>query len=358
MGSVKYNTIIKKGTHFTWEQRLILERLLSLRGSKKKSRQEISDILGKCKRTIQREIKKGAIMKLESNLTESKKYNAYRGQQIADQNLSQKGPKLKLGADFELAQSISYLIKHNHFSPDAVIMNYNKKGWPTTTRISTRTLYRYIYEGMIPEVSNWNLLHKGNKYHRKNSTKRRHSRVASANKSISNRSPEVESRTTFGHWEMDCIVSGKNKGKAALLTLTERSNRYQIIRKINDQTTKSVIAELNKLERQLGVNKFKNIFKSITCDNGSEFMDYDGIEKSCLCTNLRTTIYYAHPYSSFERGSNENANGVIRRFIKKGTAIKKVTIKRIRMIQEWMNNYPRKILNGYSSHDLCHLIIN
>lgn len=96
-------------------------------------------------------------------------------------------------------------------------------------------------------------------------------------------------------------------------------------------------------------NGFKDKFKTITVDNGSEFLDYEGIERSRLGTNTkRTKVYYEHPYSSWKRGTNENCNRLIRRFIPKGTDISKISKAKIKSIENWINNYPRRIL-GYKS---------
>lgn len=96
-------------------------------------------------------------------------------------------------------------------------------------------------------------------------------------------------------------------------------------------------------------SKFYTIFKSLTMDNGNEFLDMKSLEMSCLkAGSKRTGYYYAHPYSSFERGSNETANKLIRRFDPKGFNIGKLTNKDVKRIETWINNYPRKIF-GYKS---------
>ena len=97
------------------------------------------------------------------------------------------------------------------------------------------------------------------------------------------------------------------------------------------------------------------MFKSITFDNGVEFMGYKGIEKSCLRKKERTNIYYAHPYCSGERGTNENNNRLIRRFIPKGIDIAKIKQSKIKEIEDWINNYPRQIF-GYKSSNM--LLLN
>ena len=150
---------------------------------------------------------------------------------------------------------------------------------------------------------------------------------------------------------MDTVI-GKAKGKGqVLLVLTERSTRQEIIMKLRHKTAAEVVHALNRLERRYG-RRFPLLFKSITVDNGAEFMDCTGMEKSYRSKAQRTKIYYCHPYSAWERGSNENANAMIRRFIPKGTPIENYSEQDIQRIQDWMNRYPRKILDYKCSDDL------
>ncbi|MGO1470169.1 MAG: IS30 family transposase [Tissierella sp.] len=115
---------------------------------------------------------------------------------------------------------------------------------------------------------------------------------------------------------------------------------------------------LNKLERKTGRVKFSKIFKSITVDNGSEFLNDKGMEKSLFSKNLtKTNIYYAHPYCSWERGSNEQTNGMIRRFIPKGSLITAVKVKEVKDIERWLNNYPRRLFDGESSYEFKKRIV-
>ena len=109
--------------------------------------------------------------------------------------------------------------------------------------------------------------------------------------SIEDRPKEINERNTFGHWEMDTVI-GKAKGSGpVLLVLTERLTRYEIIMKMKHKTAAEVIRCLNRLERKYG-SRFKRVFKSITVDNGSEFMDTEGIEKSCRSKGSRTKVFY------------------------------------------------------------------
>ncbi|MDR0197266.1 MAG: IS30 family transposase [Oscillospiraceae bacterium] len=106
---------------------------------------------------------------------------------------------------------------------------------------------------------------------------------------------------------------------------------------------------LDRLERRYGA-KFKETFKTVTMDNGSEFLDFESLERSCKRDEKRFKMYYAHPYSSRERGSNENANGIIRRFFPKGTDFSKISLAKIQAVEDQINNYPRRILGGISTN--------
>ena len=118
---------------------------------------------------------------------------------------------------------------------------------------------------------------------------------------------------------------------------------------MRDHTTASVIRALNRLERKYGKD-FCKLFKSITVDNGSEFADCAGMEKSCRRKGKRTKLYYCHPYSAYERGSNENMNRMIRWFFPKGTNFDEVTDKDIQRAEDWINSYPRRVLGWRSAN--------
>jgi len=123
----------------------------------------------------------------------------------------------------------------------------------------------------------------------------------------------------------------------------------EIIFKSFNKTAASTVYALNRLERKLGSSNFRKIFKSITFDNGTEFSDTEGMETSPYTKKRRTTVYYCHPYCSSERGTNENQNGFIRRFIPKGTAISDYSNAYIHYVQNFINNYPRAIFDGENS---------
>ena len=169
-----------------------------------------------------------------------------------------------------------------------------------------------------------------------------------AEKSIENRPEAANKRSEYGHWEGDLVI-GKRKKGSVLLTFTERMTREEIIIKIKGKNNEYVVKAVNALERKYG-KRFYDKFKTITFDNGVEFMNYKGMEKSCLRKGKRTQIYYAHPYCSGERGSNENNNRLIRRWIPKGISIDDISKEFIKKIENWINNYPRAMFDYKSSN--------
>jgi IS30 family transposase len=126
----------------------------------------------------------------------------------------------------------------------------------------------------------------------------------------------------------------RSKGKSCLLTMVDRKPRETLIFKLSNQTQRCVISLLDKLERKFGRVKFSKRFKTITVDNGSECLNHKSMERSLFSkTKKRTLIYYSHPYSSWERGTNEQANGMVKRFVPKGSGICKIPRKEIKRIQ-------------------------
>lgn len=308
---------------------------------------EIAKQVGKSDRTIRREIKRGTVKLLNTDLTYRNEYCAEVAQRKYEENASNKGPGLKIGKDHKLAQYIEDKIINEKYSPDAVIGEIkNSSKIKFKTSICTKTLYSYIDKGIFIKLTNKHLLVKRKGYKRKY---KKVSRIALNNtksRSIEERPEEVNNRETKGHWEMDCVVSGRGS-KAVLLVLTERATRTTKIFKMRRKTQEEVVKVLDKLERKYR-GKFKEIFKSITMDNGCEFVNQKLIERSLYTKKPRTIAYYAHPFSSWERGSNENTNKIIRRFIPKGSDISKYKEEEIKRIENWINNYPRRIL-GYKS---------
>ena len=136
------------------------------------------------------------------------------------------------------------------------------------------------------------------------------------------------------------------------IVMTERKTRREIIIPSPDKTSASVVAALDTLEKKVGSKVFPLIFQSITCDNGCEFADAAGIERSITGRGPRTEVYYCHPYRPSERGSNENQNGLIRRHLPKGTDLSTISYEETKRIEDWLNNYPRKMFGYLCSEQL------
>jgi transposase, IS30 family len=307
--------------------------------------ERIALVLRRHKSTIYREIRRGAVVRERwDRLGEEVKYRANAGQAEHQRRGKNKERSLKIGKDKELEAYIRMKLIKEKFSPDAIIGQIKVEGLRFAGMICTKTLYNYIDEGIFSGISNKDLWQKRNKSRRKYRPVGRVSRTNRMCRSIEKRPEGVEKRQDYGHWEGD-TVKGPLGSTASLVTLTERKSREEIIVKVDHTSQQEIKAALDGLEQEYG-QAFRSKFKSITFDNGAEFLDWRSLEVSVLDQGRRTTIYFAHSYSSWERGTNENHNRMIRRFIPKGTNIALLDDEEIQKIEDWMNDYPRKIL-GY-----------
>ena len=165
-------------------------------------------------------------------------------------------------------------------------------------------------------------------------------------RSIEQRPQEVNKRDVFGHWECDLVLGHKTKDDEVLLTLSERMSREFLIIKIPDKTAASVMNAFKSLRKQYSEH-WNDIFKTITTDNGSEFADLSQLEDISI-----SLVYYAHPYTSCDKGTVERHNGLIRRFIPKGDYIHNYSLQQIINIETWCNSLPRKILAYHTPDEI------
>lgn len=301
------------------------------------------------RRTIEREIARGLTLQRNSDLTENLVYLADVGQRKSVENAKNKGRGLKIGNDLELANYIEDKIKNDKWSPDAIIGRIKEQGLQFETSICTKTVYNYVERGIFRDVSNKDLWVK--KSQKKKSYKKIRT-VALNNKngkSISERPENVNKREEKGHWEIDLVV-GKQGTKPVVLTLVERKARKSLYVLVKNKTQNEVVRAIRRARRRVGGN-FDDVFKSITADNGSEFLDSEAIKSAANCNE----VYYAHPYSSWERGSNENGNKILRRFIPKGTDLNKLTEEDLQRYEDWVNNYPRRIFGYKTANEMAAL---
>ena len=337
-----YSKEKKKYKHLIYAERTMIERWYNRDHLSKK---EKAKNLDKSERTIRREIKRGLTTNLNTYLEEIKIYSADIAQQAYEESLLAKGTGLKIGSNIAVVEKIEKMIKEEKKSPEVIAYELTKAG---LLEITARTIRNYIYDGNVFDLTENDMIYK--KQHKSKNKNKKIAKHTPPEKSIENRPKEANERSEYGHWEGDLVI-GKRKKGCVLLTFTERLTREEIIIKIKGKNNEYVVKALNSLERRYG-ERFYNKFKTITFDNGVEFMDYEGMEKSCLRKKKRTSIYYAHPYCSGERGSNENNNRLIRRWIPKGTSIDEISKEFIQKIEDWINNYPRAIFDYKSSNEL------
>lgn len=333
----------KKQHYMTKDERYKLEAYLEAG----KGVSWIARKLGFTRQTIYNEIKRGLCEQVKKRCgiyQDELHYSADKAQQLHDYNQSAKGRPLKLGNDHAYAKFLERKIMVDRYSPAAALAQARKEGFITS--VSVATLYNYIDRGVFLRLSNKHLWIKsrGKKQGRHPVRRVVHPKLPS----ITERPERINQRLEYGHWEMDLVV-GKAGSRAALLTLTERRTRQELIFKLPNKQAATVRAAFDKLEATLP--DFRQRFKSITTDNGSEFLRYEELRQS-IYGGTRFEIYYCHSYAAWEKGCNENHNRMIRRWFPKGTNFEKVSKKRIAEIQDWMNGYPRKILGWKSPREM------
>lgn len=332
---------MKKQHYMTHDERQQLEALYN------HARLPVSQIakkLGFCRQTIYNELKLGSYVHTCDYWDETR-YSACKAEQLHKCAQTAKGRPLKIGNDYEYAGYLENKIIKDKYSPAAALAAARKAGFMTNVCVST--LYSYIEKQVFMDLSNRHLWVKSKKKKRSGSSERRiaHPKLPS----IADRPDYINDRSELGHWEMDLVVGKENRGPV-LLTLTERVTRQEMIFKLPDKKAATVCSVFDKLEKS--TPQFKKKFQSITTDNGSEFLVLEKLQQS-IHGGKRFDVWYCHSYSAWEKGSNENHNRMIRRWFPKGTDFTKVTKKRVAEIQEWMNNYPRRILGWNTPNEMA-----
>lgn len=329
-------------THISERERYAIETMLKC--GKKIS--EIAKELNRSRSSIYAEVKRGTVHQKNSDLTENDVYLADYAQRDYDLKKHEKGRYWKVGNDMEFIRFCEQKMKEERYSPMATLQALENT--EIKTRVCHRTLYRYIHSGVFLNVKSSDLPYKVS---RKREKERKNIALKNTKgRSIEERPKQISKREEVGHWEMDTVYSGKGKSNACLLVLTERKTRLEEIYYMKNRTQFEVVSILDSIEHEIGFPAFIRKYKTITCDNGVEFLDSNGTERSIFSSDAtRTALYYCHPFASSERGSNENQNKLIRRWIPKGEDIADYK-DMIPFIQDWINNYPRMLFNGMSSN--------
>ena len=331
--------------HLKKEDRIKIEFMINEKdenGKRLYSNTDIAKKIGVHKSTISRELKriKSKISVITGKI-KNLPYSAYRAQNDYEFKRGLSKANYILDKYPKMRKYIEDKILNEKWAPDVIVgvMNKEKKYLEDGfTSISVPTIYNAIRYGIIKvKITDMRRMTKFEKH-----TKDVQKKEVPENKrkySIERRPESINNRLEFGHFELDTVI-GSSKGiHSCLLTMTERKTRFEIALKIESKSSEAVVKKVEQLKVYLRKN-FSKIIKSLTTDNGSEFSDFLGI-----ISNTDTKIYFCHPYASCEKGTNERHNGILRYFIPKGTNIDDYSYEYINSSVNWMNNYPRKILD-------------
>jgi len=306
--------------HFTIEERCCLREFYN----KGYSYRKIAELLGRNVSSISREI-----MRNKSFMNAKPAYYPHTAQKkyLLRRSYCHRGM-------FQDAEKLEYIKQKLllTWSPEQISNTPCELKMP-----STRTIYRWIYEKYIDV--NLKVLRRKGKSHGKKETRGKFN----LGKTIRKRDKSVYNRQEFGHWEADTVVSGRGKSKACFATLAERKTRYYIAVKIPnrnaDTMAKAIIAALSEFPDEA--------VKTITCDRGTEFANWQTIEKDLNCS-----VYFADPYCAWQKGTNENLNGLLREFYPKGRNLSRVSPATLKKNLALINARPKKVLNFKNPLDL------
>jgi len=208
--------------------------------------------------------------------------------------------------------------------------------------ISHETVYQHVYADKAQGGTLWKHL-RCQKQKRKRYASGRDRRGQIPNRRpLSERPLHIEARRQVGHWECDTVIGASHKG--AVVTMVERKSGYAVMAKVEKKTSELVSSAIVDKLQPLAAR-----VKTLTFDNGKEFAGHAYIDKQ-----LQSTAYFARPFASWERGSNENLNGLLRQYVPKKRAMSTVTDEEIRMIQNRLNNRPRKRLGFKTPAEVFH----
>lgn len=211
--------------------------------------------------------------------------------------------------------------------------------------VSPERIYQHIYADYDHGGTLYQHLRQPRKKRRRRLGRKDRRGVIPNRVSIDERPASVDSKRYYGDWEGDLIIGGKNEGAA--LTLVERKTRHCLIYPLEGKRSDEVMVAMIA-----ALQPFVGKIRSITLDNGKEFAGHQTVSAV-----LGTKIYSAHPYSSWERGLNENTNGLIRQYLPKGDSLQGLTLEQCKRIEDKLNNRPRKALGFVAPIELYHKLV-
>ncbi len=307
--------------HFTIEERVCL-REYYIKGY---SYRKIAKLLGRNVSSISRELRRNC-----THMYDTPKYYPHTAEKKAKLRSSYRHRGM-----FHSQELIKYIEEKliATWSPEQIASSPS----PFEKMPSWRTIYRWLYDKYLLN-GNLKVLRRKGKTHLGKETRGKFN----LGKSIRKRDKSVYKRLEAGHWEADTVVSGRGKTTACFATLAERKTRYYIAIKIPNRKADTMANAIIKVLSEFP----KGLVKTITCDRGTEFANWQTIEEQLGCS-----VYFADPYCAWQKGTNENSNGLLREFYPKGRNLSRVSPTTLKRNLALINARPRKVLNFISAQD-------
>lgn len=290
------------------------------------NRASIARKLGRAKSTVSREISRNRI-----NQHSSGRYKAEFAHRLTKKRRALKRQSCKFTSQMET--QIRSLLRRE-LSPEQIKGKCREEG---KKMVSHERIYQYVYKDKREGGDLYKHLRRRHRERKRNrgSKYKKRGRIPDRT-SIDKRPKGADNKTRYGHWEGDTIIGKGHQG--VIVSLTERKTRYQVMIKLSSKKSTKVSQAI--IERMFHLGPY---FKTVTFDNGLEFADHKRITQA-----LGTKVYFADPYSAWQRGLNENQNGLFRQYVPKSTNIKKVSQQKITTFTNKLNHRPRKGL-GYKT---------
>ena len=305
-------------TQLTSEQRYQIRALMQTN----QPATTIAKIVGVDRSTIYRELKRNTGQR------------GYRPKQAHEKALARRQGKSKQRITTETWVLVEEKLRLD-WSPEQIASWLKKHGYET---ISHEWIYQYVYAGKRADGNLHEHLRCQKPYRKRTGSNDRRGKIPQAT-SIEERPEIVEQRRRLGDWEVDLIVGKGHQG--VVLTLTERKSRFTLLRKVISKQAELVTQAMIEL-----LNWVEHLW-TITADNGKEFTNHLQIS-----FHLGVDIFFAHPYASWERGTNENTNGLIRQYLPKSCNLTTVTAQEEFMIMDRLNLRPRKCLDFKTPYEV------
>ena len=327
-------TEARKGQHLLLRERYIIET--RIRDGVNVYR--IAKELNRSYNTIKAEIQRGTVHLQDGRAV----YRADFGQDVYLEHRKGSGRQCKFLRVLPFLNHVVQCFSGKGMSLDSICGRaVVDKAFSQDKMVCTKTLYNYVDKGLIL-IKNIDL---PEKVTRNTKEEHVHTNKRKLGDSIELRPESVDNRQEFGHWESDTVVGSKAEKEPCIVTLVESKTRVCIWDKAANHTAEAVQAVIDGIVARFG-EKASQVFKTVTADNGSEFAKLTELEK------YGTKVYFTHPYSSWEKGTNECHNRLLRRFIPKGKSMAQYSSDEIAHMADWANSLPRKILHYRTPEEL------